>query len=66
MKALVVFMLLHNTPTGQDVTWQSLPMPLSQCDAMQKSVWSQPVPTVNDSVTGEALPVIDAACVPLH
>lgn len=65
MKALVIFMLFHNTPTGQDTVWQSAPMPVEQCLPMQRSVWSFDWPTVIDAETGEAIPVTDAACVPV-
>lgn len=75
MKALLVFVLLNNTPTGQTEVMRLGPMPEAQCLAMEKAVWKIDWPNVvyengvkaidPDTGAEEEIPVTDAACLPL-
>lgn len=64
MKSLVVFLLLHNAPDSQSVVYESAPMPMEQCDPMQRAVWAADWPAV--ATPYEVMPAVDAACVPVR
>jgi hypothetical protein len=70
---LLAFVLLHNTPTGQDEVMR-LVVPEEQCLRMEKQVWAIDWPVVaypqgmqalGEDGKPEEIPVTDAACLPL-
>lgn len=62
MKTAILIILLNTSYGGQSVAYTSEPMPVAECDAMQRQLWAIPFETVRTDDDG-AWPAVDAACV---
>lgn len=64
MKALLVFIMMHNYADGrQEIIYSSEPMSQVACDNMTRNVWRNEWRIVGVDENGTDVPEVDAACV---